>query len=571
MVYVNGSATNAGAFLAGIYKASYRTATAGANVLNYGATGNGVTDDSQAFNAALAASDTVLVPSGTFLIASPVTVRSNKSLVGTSSTSVIKPKRSYGLVIQGTNIVVQNIHFVGSLSTQQQYKRDGNFSPSMFNGAALVDGTGKPVPASQASVSILDANRLSVTVHGSSGSPTGPFYLTGNFPGLNPSARYYLRSSANFIAGDGALLPAFQLNDSTAYIPGNSSGTPYFTATNTLGMQLAVGRAPTDASSLTAVFEVSDLSLVHAVNEMAAIDTTNDENNCYIYVESSQNVYFFNNDFDLFDAAVLKVNQTQNLYFLQNTIRQSFGGITAQSGANNFFVNNSIDNRLMDDAGNLLNHSIIRAHGFSLSYDPAGSSRENNVQIVSNKIVGASWGVESPVALLNPNVSFNAISAGQVGISLANEYGTIASNTITLDGISLMGIEVPTDGVNPSHDVTISGNAIDMSASSLYDVGLSASNGAGTNTDLYNFSVSNNVIAAPIGFQFLDVAANSEPNIALHDNQVTHLGLPGFIRPSSGSDFVLATDTQVAGNTFACVGSVKFWGLSTIVPASGCP
>lgn len=555
----------------GIYKAFYQTTTNGANVLNYGAIGNGIADDSAAFNAALAASNTVFVPSGTYLLKSPVHVGSNKSIVGISSTSVIKPQLSYGFVIQGINIVIQNIHFVGGLSTQQQYKEDGNFSTSIFNGATIVDGGGDPVPSSQASFSILDDTTLSVTVRGAPGSQTGPFYLTGTVGGLNKSNRYYIRSSANFISGNGALLPSFKLNGAIAYTPGNSSSTPYITNANTLAVQLAVGRTVNDKASLTATFDVHNLSLLHAVNEMATVDTTNDEINCYIFIESSQNVYFLNNDFYLFDTAVLKANQTQNLYMLQNTVRQSFGGISTQNGQNNFFINNSIDNRLADDAGNMLNSSVIRSHGIALTFDPSGTLRENNDQIVSNKIAGPSWAIEAPVVLVAPNVSFNAITAGQVGISLANEYGSITSNTIALDGISLMGIEVPTDGVNASHDVTIANNKIDMSSSSLYNVGLSVTNGANTNTDLYNFNVLNNVISAPIGFQFLNVQATAEPNIVLNNNQITDFGLPGIIRPSTGSDFSLAGDTAVSENTFLCVGSIKFWGLNTAVPASGCP
>jgi len=304
---------------------------------------------------------------------------------------------------------------------------------------------------------------------------------------------------------------------------------------------------------------------------MATIDTANDEQNCYVYVESSQNVYFLNNDFYMFDTAVLKATQTQFMYVLGNTVRQSFGGITAQSGQNNFFINNYIDNQLSDDAGDMLNHSIIRSHGFSISFNPSGSLKEINDQIVSNKIIGASWGIESPVSLTNPNVSFNNIAAGQVGVSLANEYGSITYNTIALDGMSLMGIEVPTDGVNASHDVRIAGNSINMSNSSLYSVGLSISNGGARSADIYNLQVSANVITAPIGFQFINVKANSEPNIVLSNNEITHLGLPGFIRPPTAPDFVLAMDASVIENTISCVGSIKFWGLNSEVPATGCP
>ena len=53
-------------------KASYSMITgAPANVLDFGAVGNGTTDDTAAIQAALAASSHVIVPIGLYLISSP--------------------------------------------------------------------------------------------------------------------------------------------------------------------------------------------------------------------------------------------------------------------------------------------------------------------------------------------------------------------------------------------------------------------------------------------------------------------------------------------------------------------
>jgi hypothetical protein len=571
VVNVAGTPLNATAFVSGIYTNFYQTPVGGASVSDYGATGNGVIDDSAAFKAALAASDKVLVPSGTYLLASQLVIGSNKSLIGTSSASTIKPTVPYGLLIQGSNIVIQGIHFLGTLSSQQQYQQDGTFTTSMFTGATLVDSSGDAVPSSQASFSILDTSNISVTVSGPAGSQGGPYYLTGTIAGLNPLARYYLHSSGNFIGGTGAMLPTFLLNGTTGYTPGSSSETPYFTGANSLAIQLAAARTTIDGASLVATFAISNLSLFHAVNELASIDTATDENNCYIFIQASNNVFFLNNDFYRFDSAVLKASGTTNLNFVGNTVRQSFGGVTSQDGLDNFFIDNSIDNRMMDDAGKMLNHSIIRSHGFALSFDSSATFQEGNDQIVANQIVGPSWAIEAADSIMAPNVSFNTIIAGGVGISLANRYGTIAGNAITLDGISRAGIEIPTDGINASHDVTITSNSIDMSLSSLYNIGLSATNGSSPLTDLYNFKVSSNKIIAPIGLQFINVQPDSEMNISVTYNQVANLGLPLFIRPSSGSDFIISTDSAVSGNIFTCKVPIEFWGINTAISVAGCP
>jgi hypothetical protein len=540
VVYVAGSPINASSYVNGIYSA-------------------------------LAASNKVLVPAGTYLLASPVVIGSNKSIIGTSGASTIKTIVPYGLLLQGDNISIQGIHFLGTLSSQQQYQQDGTFTTAMFKGATLVNSSGNPVPVSQGSFSISDANNISVTINGASGTQRGPYYLVGTIKGLNPHARYYLHSRANFIYGIGAILPTFLVNGTTVYTPGNSSETPYFTGASTIDMQLAVGASTNDAASTTAAFSISNLSLFHAVNELASIDTAAVENNCYIFVESSSNVTFLGDDFYLFDTAVLKASKTTNLKFVGDTVRQSFGGVTSQNGQNNFFVDNSIDNRMQDDGGNLLNQSIIRSHGFALSFDSSGALKESNDQIVGNSITGSSWAIESADSILTPNVSFNTIIAGEVGISLANRYGTIADNTIALDGISRTGIEIPTDGINASHDVNVSNNSVDMSLSSLYDIGISATNSASQLTDLYNLAVSKNIITAPIGLQFINVKPASEENISVTYNQVTNLGVSLFIRPSSGSDFVISSDSAVIGNEFTCKGGIEFWGLDSAASMPGCP
>lgn len=553
-----------------VYKTAWHSSTQ-VSVTAYGAVGDGKTDNSAAFQRALAAANTVLVPAGNFVLASPVYVTSNKSLVGTGVNSIVRPQLQYGFVVQGNNIVIQNIHFIGKLSSTQQYVEDQHFSSTMSK-SALANATGLLTPATQATWSAPDANTLSLTTHGAVGSVTGPFYMNVAMTGLKPSARYYLHSSQNYIGGIGAVLPTFSVNGSTSYSPGNASGTTYFTGASSFDIRLGAARRWADNSTVTATFDLSALSLIRATNEMATVNTANVENSTYVYVENSTYVYFLNDTFELFDTAALKMNASSHVYIVGNTVKQSFGGITTQSGQNNFFVNNSIDNRFSDGAGGMLNHSFIRSHGIALSTTPYSSLRENNDQIVSNSIVGASWAIESPGAILYPNVSLNNIKAGQVGISLANQYGSISRNTIVLDGVSTMGIEIPTDGVNSSHDVSIVGNYVDMTASSLYNPGLSASNGSGAaGADLYNFQVLDNVIMAPIGFQFINVLQNAESSIVLTNNEVTDLGLSGFIQPVSGSDFQLSTDSAVKNNTFSCVGGIRFWGIDSTVPEASCP
>lgn len=72
-------------------KVSYSMiAGAPANILDYGADSTGATDSSAAINAALAASNVVFIPKGTFLITANITIpRANMTLFGEGDTSVI--------------------------------------------------------------------------------------------------------------------------------------------------------------------------------------------------------------------------------------------------------------------------------------------------------------------------------------------------------------------------------------------------------------------------------------------------------------------------------------------------
>lgn len=69
------------------------------NIKDYGAIGDGVTDDTDAINAALAAAQngTLFIPTGTFLISGTLHVRTNTEIVGCGAESVIKLAASYSL------------------------------------------------------------------------------------------------------------------------------------------------------------------------------------------------------------------------------------------------------------------------------------------------------------------------------------------------------------------------------------------------------------------------------------------------------------------------------------------
>lgn len=90
------------------------------NVLDYGATGNGTTDDTAAIQAAInslsASGGQVLFPAGTYKVTSTITLSSNIALVGNAKSVINLNVTEIGLSIpvSGTNITVSDLSFTGT-------------------------------------------------------------------------------------------------------------------------------------------------------------------------------------------------------------------------------------------------------------------------------------------------------------------------------------------------------------------------------------------------------------------------------------------------------------------------
>lgn len=86
------------------------------SVKDFGAVGDGITDDAAAFNAALAASSVVIVPIGTYKIGSSVTIASGKALIGVDKAACILIGAFAGNILDVVNYAT-NIH-VGNFTIQ---------------------------------------------------------------------------------------------------------------------------------------------------------------------------------------------------------------------------------------------------------------------------------------------------------------------------------------------------------------------------------------------------------------------------------------------------------------------
>lgn len=98
------------------------------SVKAYGATGDGVTDDTAAIQAACTAANGVFFPSGTYKITAPITLKSNNMVYGEGASSVILydgTATSQGALYANSgsntvyveNLVVQNLKILGTVAT----------------------------------------------------------------------------------------------------------------------------------------------------------------------------------------------------------------------------------------------------------------------------------------------------------------------------------------------------------------------------------------------------------------------------------------------------------------------
>jgi len=107
------------------------------SVKDFGAVGDGVTNDAAAFNAALSASNTVIVPHGEYRIGSTVTVNANQRLLGIGMPKLTSPA------------TITVIHMAGGVSELR------NFSIEC-------DGSDSTAPSNTASVAVKIAHPTSI-------------------------------------------------------------------------------------------------------------------------------------------------------------------------------------------------------------------------------------------------------------------------------------------------------------------------------------------------------------------------------------------------------------------------
>lgn len=113
------------------------------SVKDFGAIGDGLTNDTLAIQKALDAHDSVLLPKGTYLITAPITLAANKSLTGLGQTSIIKCQTNSFVAVEipGGYTRLSNLRIEGGSVGVKLFGRDGECVQNNVTDVVIVDAT----------------------------------------------------------------------------------------------------------------------------------------------------------------------------------------------------------------------------------------------------------------------------------------------------------------------------------------------------------------------------------------------------------------------------------------------
>lgn len=110
------------------------------SVKDFGAVGDGLTDDTLALQQALAAHKGVFVPSGTYLITAPLTLGIKQALIGIGQTSVIKAQSNGFVTVEmaAGYAILSNLRIEGGLIGVRMFGRDGECVQNMVSDVQII-------------------------------------------------------------------------------------------------------------------------------------------------------------------------------------------------------------------------------------------------------------------------------------------------------------------------------------------------------------------------------------------------------------------------------------------------
>jgi len=477
------------------------------SVKDFGAVGDGVTDDTAAYLAAIATGKNVYFPKGTYFVApvasptinarlSGAVLSSGQTVFGDGASSVIKWNTGVAATVQtlmmitsGLNIVVRDLRFTGAaLAVQIKASADGGVDGVTFENLVIDDmgiglGAGEQIALNPSgskfikNVTVKNCTFDTIGVHG---------VLITNIYGFIVDACYfnnigYYATSGGFCVDmsqgsrHGTLTNCIAKN-SRYFCKTESSTVAPATAANCLSHHISI----VNNKVREMVPQGAAESEVAILCNHGASDITISQN--HIEYPSTGSAIFIS---DTNPSALGPTNITGN------TLRTAKNGVT-------LFMANAGINSLVTVCGNQMD-----------GVDLGVSIRHNNVNVVDNQITALTAGVYFPIACSDVSISGNQIQStayavlfvanGNSGISIStNKFDTTASyiySEYTISRLTFTGNHVRSGTgayLAGMSGLMFSGNYITTtSITSFPSILLSAVNDSVIESNVFNTNTSN--------------------------------------------------------------------------------
>ena len=516
------------------------------SVKDFGAVGDGVTDDTAAVVAASATNKAVFFPDGTYLLSGTVQPASMKW--HGSGGAIVKLPGTTQLVADGIAVDVRGLIFESDM-TAAQYT-DGVSAAAIstaFDTPTYLDGSDAAYAGADFTHTKA-SNTLTLSLAALSGGTRRS--MESDYIALNASDRYVVHAASQFLVDTGnyAGLTIRTYDAGNNYLgdydPGASTEALHLTGAAKIKLRITIRRsASCSTTNGTTTIDLSKLKFFKLANDAATANlATGFDTETHWQVGTCNDPRIEGCTFRYMRRFPLSLASCNRAVIKQNTVLRSWGGFGSTLSSDSVFSENVIDLRQLHTDGQIYNLKFLRHKGIAGSTSPY-------ITINNNSIIGASWGIEvAPQVSIKTIVCDNTILAEHVGVSVEGGQGSVVSNnTITLQaGWPTYGVELAGTHV----DADVNSNTIycfDALDPVCYGVACSMAT-----TSWKRGRISDNKLFSPVGV-FISGVGASATDIAVQNNTIEY---------SAAGIFQHYTGGEISANICKKIGSVFVTSLS---------
>lgn len=511
------------------------------SVVDFGAVGDGVTDDSSAIISASATGEYVFFPDGEYYINS--TISPANTLWFGNGGAIIKMGANGKISSSAGSIDVFNMKFHGPV-TEAQYD-DGVASSAIstaFDSPTYLDGSDSSYGGADfthtKSTDTLTLDLASLT--GTTRRSIESDYIT-----LDSTKKYVVHIDEGFISSYASFsgITIRRYDGSNTYLgdydPGGSTADLSLSSTHKIKIRIVLRRTSdmATANPTSTVVDLSKIKFFKLVGTASTFDLTNMDQSHFQIANAREDATVSNCVFEYMAKTPLQFISSKRSKVSECIVRRSWGGFGSTNCTEITFEGNKIDNRQLHTDGNLYNLKYQRKKSI------AGTNTDYTT-ISNNYLRGANWGIEfMPMSGYKAVTINNVVISEIVGISNpGGDYTALNGNVIELaPGWAQFGIEIPSSHV----DIDVSSNSITFlnpANNQAYGIGVT---GASSTWKRGKFS-DNKIFGAPQGLFLNNSGAAIATKLVVSNNDIDYGGAGIFVQKLN-ADIVGNTVNRVHG------------------------